>query len=565
VVLVLLCCGVAVFDDYRLNVRGLYFALAGFSLESLSRTISKIASQPAENQRENRGRPLCAHAWVGIPPLAISAYATFRFENIAAASHIAGSWSIYTWLINLIPGSLLLLTFNSCMNSAFPLLSHGCTRSALEDSSPPAREALTTTLQAGFWVLILGVLARESNLIGWSQIIAFALIYVLAVGPGHIGYYLPRLLNFMARLVRQKQRHVHFKSWGLFSFLGTSTAAFAVLVGIIVMFWVNTIAYNRNAKTWLDPKEAFLDTQYLPPRVRCFDIIIAHSAGHPVESVLELISSFTSIGHIKALGPKITVYTKDSSLVKVNASLVRGDFGGEFHIQELKNIGGIASSYLHYILNTWDVLPVQTLFLSTTKTTTPLSMQLYTSRLNSYFAAQGFPVPDAEPKTGFLNFGEQEVCRCNSCFDSLGWEDTFNLIPSMWSAARPGSPTCDSVLLTYSNTFMASAARIRGVNKDVWKLLYDALMNEDLNNAWAHKAEKLPKMLPGEKKKTGPWAEGGVYAENDSLENPYLGLTVERLWGILLQCSTPMIAWRCPSLWRGSRWGAEKVDCGCID
>jgi hypothetical protein len=134
----------------------------------------------------------------------------------------------------------------------------------------------------------------------------------------------------------------------------------------------------------------------------------------------------------------------------------------------------------------------------------------------------------------------------------------------MFGAVFPASPKCDSVLLTYGNNFVASAARIRGVKREIWQLFYDALVNEDLGNAWAHDKSKLPVRLQGEGE-VGRWGKGGVYERGDSLESPFLGLTVERLWGVLLQCNEARLAWNCPSLWRGSRMGGGKEDCGCIE
>lgn len=111
-------------------------------------------------------------------------------------------------------------------------------------------------------------------------------------------------------------------------------------------------------------------------------------------------------------------------------------------------------------------------------------------------------------------------------------------------------------------------------------MLYDALLNEDAKHAWAHDESKLPKMGAweegrgrweggggaGEDRKWGWWeGEDGVYARPDSLERPYLGLTVERLWGVLLQCSEGRITWRCPNLETGWRTGGQKEDCGCVD
>ncbi|EHK99471.1 hypothetical protein M7I_4628 [Glarea lozoyensis 74030] len=89
-----------------------------------------------------------------------------------------------------------------------------------------------------------------------------------------------------------------------------------------------------------------------------------------------------------------------------------------------------------------------------------------------------------------------------------GWEDSFRLIPSMWGAARPGTEKCDSVLLTRGNKFVASAARIRGIQRDVYQLLYDALVKPDIENSWAHEKRKLPSPLPYEPL-IGRWAHGG--------------------------------------------------------
>lgn len=127
---------------------------------------------------------------------------------------------------------------------------------------------------------------------------------------------------------------------------------------------------------------------------------------------------------------------------------------------------------------------------------------------------------------------------------------------------------CENVLLTYGNHFVASAARLRGVPKDVYQLLYDALTKEDVKNSWAHDKEKLPVKLEGEMEGWGGvggrWGKGGVFEKADSLESPWLGSTVERLWAVLLQCSEGRIAWGCAGFGRG-RLGGETGDCGCLD
>lgn len=52
----------------------------------------------------------------------------------------------------------------------------------------------------------------------------------------------------------------------------------------------------------------------------------------------------------------------------------------------------------------------------------------------------------------------------------------------------------------------------------------------------------------------------------DSPDNPYFGFTVERIWGLMLQCATDRgVAVRCPSLLSGMSRGGNVGDCQCLD
>lgn len=558
---------VATCFDYRLNLRALAVALAGYFFFGLSKVVSRIGPRIEQKGTYTWETPLQVYLLAGIPPLLLASYCAAKYENYVDASYISHSWSMVYQLVNLGPGVLLQILFASSMNTAYPFISQEHVGGALEEPNESGRDAAASTLQAGFWFMFFGVLGREKTLIDWIQVIAFMVIYIICVGPKIIGYYPPRALNLLFRILRRRQLPVHSEPWQFAVFLITTTTVFAVLMSSNIMLWVDTVAYNRSLRTWLDPKTLTLDTLYRPPVLRSFDIVIAHSAGDPVSSITDLISTFATWGPIKSINPKVKIYTQDPhfNMTPTTASELRNgtEFEGELSIQTLRDVGGISATFLHHLLFTWENMPVQSLFLSTTSANA-LTIPLLHSRLRSHFIAPAFPLPDALPKTAFLNLGEYETCSCGSCTDTLGWEDSFHLIPSMWAAARPGAKTCDSVLLTYGNNFVASAARLRGVKKDVWQMLYDALTNDDIEHAWAHNAEKLPKLRDGELGK-GRWAEGEIYAEKDSLRKPYLGMTVERLWGILLQCSEGRVAWRCPSLEVGWRLGGVKEDCGCVD
>ncbi len=165
-----------------------------------------------------------------------------------------------------------------------------------------------------------------------------------------------------------------------------------------------------------------------------------------------------------------------------------------------------------------------------------------------------------------------ESCECEGCFGQDGWEDSFHLVKIMYGASHKrldeedtvAPELCKKVILTKGNNFVASAARIRGTSKDVWSMLYDALVNEDLGNAWAHDKEKLPQMVKGEEGR-GRWAEGNVYRSEDSLEQPWLGMTVERLWGTLVQCGSGSDEWMCPAGRRTWPSFVTATSCGCTD
>jgi hypothetical protein len=573
VVLVMLGALLVVYQDYRLDMEALLYALSSFGLFSLSKVFSKIGPKIESRGSESWEGPFQVYLLAGITPLIMSGFVAAKLENLVMASHIAQSWTFTYRILNIGPAVAFHALFSSSLNSAYPFISEEHIGGALEEPSEPARETVTTTLQSGFWILIIGVLSREYNFIDWFQVIAYTLIYIICVGPKHIGYYPPRVLNLILRIFRRRPLPIHAEPWQFRFFLATTTLVFSILVSTNVVHWVDTVAYDRSLKTFHVPESPTLDQIYRPPKVRSFDVVIAHSADDPVQAITALMTTVQYHGYLNFLNPHITLYSKatifNSSATRPNIEPLKGSFTGDLTITYLPNTGGPTATILHHILNSWDALPVQTLFLSTNSILqTPGTLPRLNQHLYKYFAPMGFPLPDALPKTGFLSLGPTQTCSCQTCTDSLGWEDSFHLFPSLYSAAYPTAPTCENVLLTYGNNFVASAARIRGLPKDVYQLLYDALVKEDVRNSWGHAKEKLPVKLEGERGgkggKGGRWGAGGVYAEKDSLERPWLGFTVERLWGVLLQCSEGRIAWGCAGFGRG-RFGGEREDCGCIE
>ncbi|KAK6598133.1 hypothetical protein H4I96_09085 [Botrytis cinerea] len=248
------------------------------------------------------------------------------------------------------------------------------------------------------------------------------------------------------------------------------------------------------------PKSPSLDTIYRAATKNRLQIVIAHSAGESIPVIKGIVTGIlSSQPAVVAHKPDVLIYTKDPS---------------EDIVKKIR-------------AENWDSLPTQTLFITTSQHTIN-NFDLIGRRLFDYYNPAQLP-PAAENSdilTGFLNLGELESCDCYGCYDKSGWNDTFRLIPSMWSASRPVEKDetpyrCTKAILTHGNNFIASAARIRGIGKDIWETLDDALSNPSLSRGWAHDRLKL-----------GPDGRNAkISGEKDSLEKPHLGYTVERLWG----------------------------------
>jgi hypothetical protein len=485
----------------------------------------------------------------------ITTYAARKFEDVGLALSTAWSWGGWGLLSRLAPGALLFIVFQSSMNEAYPF-SMDSAPGILEDVGSQARTAISATLQASFWITCMGAFLGEHNLVDWMQVLSFVLLYVVGAGTRRIGFYPPRLLNLIARVLRKPQQKITTKPWQLPFFLWITISIFVALLSSILLCWSVNVAYARDLKNWTGPEGISLDSVYIPPQPYLFDIVIAHSEGDPLQSISDLIATFATLESVQGNYPQVKIYTKDQTLSATDFSNITGSFTGPLTAVILHNTGSVAATFLHHILYSWDFLASQTLFLSTSSP----HLSTTQSRFNSYFIP-ALPIHStriAEPVTSFLNLGDYSTCNCDSCSDSIGWRDTFHLIPSMFGAAHPKA-ACTSVLLTHGNNFVASADRIRGLGRDVWQMLYDALVNENLRNSWAHGAGKVPART-GEDGKEGKW----VFGEEDSVQKPYLGYTIERLWGVLLQCSSVEVAWKCPNTGRGWRRGGTEADCECL-
>jgi hypothetical protein len=221
----------------------------------------------------------------------------------------------------------------------------------------------------------------------------------------------------------------------------------------------------------------------------------------------------------------VTIYIKDS---EANNTHVKQKTGADYVIT-LPNVGREGETFLNHILDKWDSLARQTIFL---QAGIHDAREFYT-RIKNYYNGS----------TGFLNLGSSgSVCDCENCSDRFSWRDNLHFLPQLHNQIY-NSTRCDNILLSYKGQFIVSAARIRGINKDIYSGLSQAFIDEE---SWAHQPSYLQR-------------------RPDSLSAPDFGYTMERLWNMLFQCSGVDVAWKCPSLVSGWRTGGDISDCQCFD
>ncbi|KAF2793235.1 hypothetical protein K505DRAFT_362161 [Melanomma pulvis-pyrius CBS 109.77] len=265
----------------------------------------------------------------------------------------------------------------------------------------------------------------------------------------------------------------------------------------------------------------FLDRDYVP---QIPVEIVLSMYKEPVEEVTQLISNLKSMPALS--DAHFTIYIKDS---EANNQDIKHRTGADL-VATLPNIGREGETYLNHILNKWHSLAKQTIFL---QADIHNSREFFT-HMNNYYRRL---------KTGFLSLGwSGAVCNCENCGDRLFWHDNTHFLPQTFNRMN-SSAICGNVLLSYKGQFIVSAARIRGIDKDIYHGLWKAFVDE---KSWAHQPEYLQ-------------------GRPDSMSAPDFGYTMERTWNLLFQCSNIDVAWKCPSLVSRWRIGGDIGDCQCFD
>ncbi|KAL5121118.1 hypothetical protein ACEQ8H_000969 [Pleosporales sp. CAS-2024a] len=298
----------------------------------------------------------------------------------------------------------------------------------------------------------------------------------------------------------------------------TASAAFKDALTLLVVVAV-TASCSALAPDF-HVKSANLDHAYTPSTP--LEVVLSMYHEPPVD-VWNLIAGIKSVQATRKAS--VIIYTKDKEADVQNLRLRTG----ADKVITLDNVGRESETYLHHINTRWDSLAKHTVFLQADVHFD----RDFDMRLGNYFDVD---------RTGFLNLGAAAVCECDSCSDRDFWHDNFHLFPRLHYDIY-NSTDCKNVLIGFKASFIVSAARIRGINKNIYKRLWQAVTDKD---SWAHRPDFS-------------------LHRPDSMNAPDLGYTLERMWNLLFQCSDMNVGWKCPSLTSGWRIGGDIADCQCFD
>jgi hypothetical protein len=292
-------------------------------------------------------------------------------------------------------------------------------------------------------------------------------------------------------------------------------------LSVLLLWLVIFVNTSRNFATDATHRtQPTLDLAYTPSK----DVeLVVSMYREDAAAVAATISSFQRLFAQKHRSVETTVYVKDS---RADAEALTSRLNVT-RVVKRPNVGREGETYLYHITSQWEHLARHTFFLQAHVH----NLWEVQRRMETYFRND----------TGALMLGfPGHTCKCDDCSDRWGWSDgkELGLLYSKVHHER-----CEEVLLSYKGQFVASAERLRGINRTVYEDLHRNLVDE---HARTH----------GE-----PYLRG----RPDSLNAPFFGYTVERMWAVLLQCSERDVARKCPSLLAGWRRGGDVTDCQCVD
>ncbi|KAH0545251.1 hypothetical protein FGG08_000705 [Glutinoglossum americanum] len=512
---------VALYDEYRLTVNGLLFCGFGTVFLGIFRACFVISSNAAAPHEGSQASPAFGHSFITLAlvvGLAISGLCSVAVEGSEPLTKLRGLATMT--LVSVAAASAVGAVILGASLLAFsPVLAR--------DSFPfhcgiplPAYQVLPATVAS----LIVFIVATHSGTVYTSpvQIAAFLLASMSLLGFSTIQLACDHLIDRGRRFCTRSPRlgetagtHYGLRCGGVFvvCFLLTLITPFTWLLCRGVALALESVDHSVTPH---------LDMHFRP--THRFDIVISMYDEDP-QDVARILSAIQATNYISTLSHRIFIYTKH---LDADEASLKSTIGADV-VEKLENRGREGGTFLHHILHRWDDLAEQTMFIQAHVH----NMREFVPRLNNYLRSN----------TGMLSLGFAGVlCDCNACSDRWGWSDDYGLVSPTYQQIY--NRTCSQALLAYKGQFVASARRIRGTPQFIYKKLYDGITSPGVG--WAHDKAIVKGRL-------------------DSPSAPFLGFTVERLWSILMQCSEPGIAVKCPSLLSRWRTGGNVEDCQCFD
>ncbi|EKD20831.1 uncharacterized protein L3040_000936 [Drepanopeziza brunnea f. sp. 'multigermtubi'] len=516
------------FNEYRLMVPGLIWGVSGILLMGFSRACFVLGSERAGSSIAVQARLKTYHGFVcmtllfGLLFCGVPAYYMEHFEPTVPLTR--ATWALI--LVNL-------LAITGTAFSGTSLLAY--TPISFEDPTPefsniPVRGVdFLASSSSSLWTLLVTIHSSPISNVSWVQIAAYLIASACLVGIGQMHGYILACVEITQQQMNKSRGNERQENRRASRVL-TLAALFILL---LVSGWtVSSFASaSINSLPQSFPMSTF-DTAYIP--TERFEIVVSMYK-EDTASVKTMLTSLKHTTLLSTLKPRVIVYTKDPDQ---DLYALKKATGADI-VERLDNTGREGGTYLWHIVNKWDELAEQTMFIQAHAH----NMRELIPRINSYLV----------PATGMLSLGFTGVtCACGSCSDRWGWEDKWGVIPALYEKIY--SQPCrrdEPILLSYKGQFVVSARRIRGVGIKTFAGLLTTITSPRAAEGGIHPGSDEMK---------------GVGTEADSSSNPFFGFTVERLWGLVMQCATDAgVAARCPSLLSGMGYAGKVEDCQCLD
>lgn len=507
---------VVLYNEYRLMVPGLLWGLLGILFIGFARALFTIGSERAAFDLSGQAKLKAYHGFVimtlihGMVSSGVSGHFLENIDSIYAMEYP----TMALMFLNIL--AVVGACFSGTGLVAYSPISFNNQK---HFSNIPLRGVeFAAAFLSSTIVLLVAMFSNLVPVVSWAQVAAYLVASCCLLGAAQAQ---DSFVGFMGSADKSNSKSGSSKKGKSGRIFPGLTLAIMIAISSLAVSFLSSLSVNSIGQSL----PSTLDLSYKASGR--FDIVVSIYDEDPI-LVKEMLDSIKSTSMLSTIKPNIIIYTKDPD---ANIKELKKATGADV-VEKLENLGREGATYLHHIVKKWDKLAQQTMFIQAHAH----NMRELTPRINDYLVTE----------TGMLSLGfVGMVCDCQTCGDRWGWEDRFNAIPQLFQKIY--KEPCDlrtPILLSYKGQFVASGKRIRGISKKIYEELLTMITSKD-----------------------GEGHNGALVGENvDTPDNPYFGFTLERIWGLLMQCATDGgVASKCPSLLSGMSRNGNVGDCQCLD